>query len=409
MSDDDWKSKDPGPALRPRRGGTPSPENTLYRERDVDRLYEQLLAGESVVLTAEKRVGKTATVKLLRERSNDEMVIVYRDVEGVGTPRRLIELLCQDLDSLLTGPDKAKHWLRDKIAKMGGSSLGPITLPAFDAVEWRREVNEVFDAVAKHLDESGTALVLVWDEAPWMVDKVRRDCGWEVAADLLDELRQLRQRHASIRFVFTGSIGFHHVLRGLRDGRSHRQSINEMRQSELPPLAPADADRLAWRLLKYLEEAGARFGEPVPDIAEHVATCGEGIPWFLHAIVDDLGGVSGLIDRSAVDRVVREASYTGSDSWHLRHYVERLDAYYEDEAVLAGRVLDAIAVRTWTSADEVVADLAHGEPSTRDDVLRLLRLLQEDHYLEHRDEGWRFRYRLIRDAWIAVRELGGVR
>lgn len=403
----DWKSTDPGPALRPYRGGTPSPDSTVYRDRDIDMLYEQVEAGESVVLTAEKRVGKTSLVKLLRERTSSELTIVYRDVENVNTPKRLVELLCRDLDPLLSTPEKAKHWLRERITALGGTGLGPITLPQFDERHWQAEFDAVFDAVARHLDEDGRALVLIWDEAPWMVEKVRLQCGWQTAVDLLDELRQLRNRHPAIRFVFTGSIGFHHVLRDLRDGLSHRQSINDMRQSELRPLDAVSAGKLAWRLLKDIQTRGATFAVEVPTLAEAAAGAGEGIPWFIHAIVDDLFAVTGPLDLASVDRVVHDATYAGNDSWHLRHYVERVESYYGAEAPTAGRVLDAVAVREWSTADDVVADLSHDGAVDRDAVLALLRLLQEDHYLERTAQGWRFQYRLIRETWMAMRDLEG--
>ncbi|MEZ5602385.1 MAG: hypothetical protein R3F36_16280 [Candidatus Competibacteraceae bacterium] len=35
--------------------------------------------------------------------------------------------------------------------------------------------------------------------------------------DLLDTLRGLRQTHANLRMIYTGSIGLHHIVTALRE------------------------------------------------------------------------------------------------------------------------------------------------------------------------------------------------
>ena len=403
-----WKREPAPTGLRPQRGGSPKPSETRYRDADVARLWEQLAAGENILLTAEKRVGKTAVLGLLSEQKTDQLWVVQRDVESVGTPKQLVELLCSDVRPLLPGVERAKQRWDRFITALGGSSIGPVTLPAFDDKDWQAHLNEMFDALAEHLDSEGRALVILWDEAPWMIAKIHNTCGWQTAADVLDQLRAVRQRHRCIRFLFTGSIGFHHVLRNLRDGRSHRASINDLRRAELPPLAPDDAGRLAWALLRWIVEHGTSASDPLPDLAEVITERCEGIPWFIHAAVDDLSKQKQPIDRASVDRVVDAARYSASDGWELRHYVDRVDEYYGADADLARAILDAVAVAVTrgTTATAIVHDLQRFQPPpSRDAVLDLLRLLHEDHYLVHEPPTWRFTYRLVMRAWIDLRDL----
>lgn len=401
-----WKEEDPPAPLRPQRGGTPTLEEFRYRDREVDALWEQLAAGESIVLTAEKRVGKSAVLRLLNARSSGGLSMVMRDVEHVGTPKRLVELLCADLMPLLPADQRAKKRLGRVWSKFGGLEIGSFALPNFDEKHWQNELNELFDALAEHLDEEGKSLAILWDEAPWMIEKVERDCGWQTAADLLDELRAIRQRHRCIRFLFTGSIGFHHVLRQLRDGESHRPSINDLRPVELPPLRPVDAGRLAWALLLWTIGDGQAHDEPVPDIAERMAARCAGIPWFIHAAANDLRHLDAPLTVAAVDIVIEAARRSSTDGWQLRHYVDRLGGYYGDQAPLAELVLDAVAVRGTASPSEILEDLAHDGPVPSKAVLRdLLRLLQEDHYLTRESNQWRFTYQLIREAWLDLQDL----
>jgi hypothetical protein len=400
-----WKDGAPPSPLRPSLGGSPTAASIRHRDGFVDRMLEALGAGESLVVTAEKRVGKTAAMRVLVERSTATDLIRYRDVEAVGTPKRLVELVTQDVLPCLGGLDRAKARFLDFFRKAGGTTVGSFSLPDFDERDWKSGLNEMFDALGEHLAEEGASLVLIWDEAPWMVAKMRDTCGWETAADLLDELRAIRDRHPRIRFVFTGSIGFHHVLRDLRDGKSHRSSINTMRQLDLPPLSPADAGRLAWALLGWIEERGATCTEPAPDLAERVAQRCDGLPYFIHATVDALAHRSALTVDD-VDAVIEAARFSPNDPWNLAHYETRLHDYYGPDAELAGLVLDAIAVRDVARLDDIVGDLSHAGPGLdAASVLPILDLLHSDHYLARDRAGWRFTYGLIRATWLDRRNL----
>jgi hypothetical protein len=388
------------------RGGSPRAGSIFYRDDLVDRLVDALGAGESIVLTAEKRVGKTGVMRVLEARSDSAMAVVYRDVEGVGSPRRLAELVTEDVRPFLGAGDRARHRLRSWCEKLGGTTVGPVTLPEFTEADWAAHLNTMFDALSGDLEEEDRTLVLVWDEAPWMIAKVRRDCGWEVAADLLDELRAIRDRHPRVRFVFTGSIGFHHVLRDLRDGRSHHSALNTMSEVDLPPLTPDDAGRLARRLLGWIEQRGATFDVPAADVAEHIAAVCDGVPYFMHATVDDLAKRSGVLGLADVDAVITAARFSPNDSWNLGHYETRLEDYYGSDADRAGLVLDAVALRGTATTDEVVADLSHSGPGhDRGSIRPLLQLLHSDHYLSRDGTGWRFTYGLIREAWLDRRDL----
>ena len=58
---------------------------------------------------------------------------------------------------------------------------------------------------------------MLWDEFPLMLHNLQQREGSDSAIQLLDHLRALRLARADrLRFLFTGSIGLHLVLRSLR-------------------------------------------------------------------------------------------------------------------------------------------------------------------------------------------------
>ena len=180
-----WRDEPKPPPLRPQRGGSPIPSETRYRTKDVDRLWEQLGAGESILLTAKKRVGKTAVLGLLQERGSEQLLVVKRDVESVGTPKQLMELLCSDVMPLLPPTERAKKRLGQFVTTLGGSSVGPVTLPQLDHKDWQSHLNELFDALAEHLENAelqvhdvtmitGDYPNMDWDDAYAIQDEIKR-------------------------------------------------------------------------------------------------------------------------------------------------------------------------------------------------------------------------------------------
>ena len=395
-SDDDDLDPPPDP-LPPQRGGTPDPSHIVGRDHLVRMLWAWLLAGESLVITSERRTGKTATLRLLEASAPAGTIVIYRDVEGITSPEKLVESLTADVVGKLGGLAKAKTKMRDWIIRLGGLEVGPVTLPKLTRRDWALHLDELFVHAADH----GLTVVILWDEMPWLVDRLAKTQGSAVAIEVLDQLRAVRQSHRSVRFVFTGSIGFHHVLRTLRDGLSHRTAINDMRQVELPDLAQPDATRLAWSLLRG---AGLET-ESTPAVAAAIAAITDGVPWFIHAIVDDLRTRGGTADLEAVETVV-DAAILGS-GWELSHYIERLAHYYGEDWKLAAATLDAIAVNPQATTAAILQDLHHQQVSIeKDQLLDLLKLLTDDQYLLRLGRSdWGFRYGLVQRAWLALRDL----
>ena len=92
---------------------------------------------------------------------------------------------------------------------------------------------------------------LCWDELPWMLQKMTaRPEGETVVMDLLDTLRGLRQTHANLRMIYTGSIGLHHVVTALREEGYVNSPVNDMRTVEVPPLDDGHAEALAKALIQ---------------------------------------------------------------------------------------------------------------------------------------------------------------
>jgi len=99
--------------------------------------------------------------------------------------------------------------------------------------------------------------------------------------DLLDTLRGLRQTHANLRMIYTGSIGLHHVVTALREEGYVNSPVNDMRTVEVPPLDDGHAEALAKALIQGEGLISSAPDETAAIIAKRV----DAIPFYIHHVV----------------------------------------------------------------------------------------------------------------------------
>ena len=180
-----------------------------------------------------------------------------------------------------------------------------------------------------------------------------------------------------------------------------------MFQVTVTPLAPVDAERLAVDLLRgegLLTDSGP---DAVATLAEEV----DYFPYYIHHVVAGLR-IEGLAatEDNIRDFVARQL-VDASDPWQLAHYRTRLTAYYpdSDDAEKVATILDVLSVTAEPLKVEEILHRANERSAgiqDRSGALRLLRLMDADHYLSRDTDGcYRFRFPLIRRWWKLDRGL----
>lgn len=79
-------------------------------------------------------------------------------------------------------------------------------------------------------------------------------------------------------------------------------------------------------------------------------------------------------DRQDVERIVEAALLDPDDRWDLRHYVDRIEPNYGEDATLARAVLDAIAAKpagaTFAELFSLLLESYRHLAPTEDELLR---------------------------------------
>ena len=386
-------------------GGQLVSSNVIGRDLLIRKLWAAL-EQQSVVMTAERRIGKTSVLQKMQAEPPTGWTPVFQDLEGFASATDFATSVYRTVQRHLSSKNRLAQRANELLNSLGGAEVGgmiTLKLPQQAEVKWQdllmRSVEDLVNEQPK-----GSRLLFLWDEMPYMLTNIRNGEGEETALQILNVLRSLRQTHRGFRMLMTGSIGLHHVLTSLERRADAKAGLNDMYDVEVPPLEPFYAQELTRKLFE-----GERL--EVTDLdatAREVARVSDGFPFYIHYIVRALKDEGGTVEPGRVESAVEKQLTDASDPWELRHYRDRLSSYYgaDEETVLY--LLDELAVREEPAGARAL--LAHlktlGSYDDLEHVRALLTRLAQDHYLVRGADGYRFRFTLIQHWWRLERELG---
>lgn len=386
--------------LRINPGGLLPPDQVVGRDAFIDSIW-QTLDQQSVLLTSERRMGKTSVMRKMTQEPAHGICPIQRSLQGITTPEEFARALVADVDANapgVLGRPFLKRLRQAGVKKVGAKSIEVEFEPVSDEA-WKDVVSETFAAIESGIDET---VVFLWDELPHMIEAIeeKRDAG--TAREVLDVLRFARETFPSLRMVLSGSLGIHHVVDKLRLQGGMWVPTHGLAIIDVPPLLLPDAMYLAGQLIRN-EEIDC---DDIDGLAQAIAVAVDCVPYYIHHTLADLkrqqdkSGVVMTRDeaRGTVERVLADPR----DPWQLKHYVDRVPIYYPDEKDLAFAVLDIVAGKDALYSQAEIEDLLAAQmvPPDATRLHDLLELLCKDHYLK---AGYRFRLKLVRQAWRARR------
>ena len=234
-------------------GGQIDVKSVIGRDRLIKILWETV-EQQSLVITAERRIGKTTVMKKMMAEPLAGWLPVYQDLETCHSAIEFAMAVYREVHQFLSGKGKITRRSKELFGALGGTELGGFfKLPEKAESSWKDVLTKAIEDLM-HENDGKTKLLFLWDEVPFMLMNIRdnrRDGeGEQTAMQVLDHLRWLRQTHSGLRMVITGSIGLHHVITSLKDKKYGNAPLNDTASIDVPPLAPGDAAKLAALLVE---------------------------------------------------------------------------------------------------------------------------------------------------------------
>lgn len=379
------------------------PANEVVGRDELIRQLWRILDRQSLMLTAERRLGKTSILNKMKDECPPGRIVLYQDLEAVSEPIRFVEAVFRAARAHLSVDYKGRHVTRTLFEALGkGGEVAALgRFPEVAAKHWK----DILEAIFADLSESTRhTVIFFWDEFPWMIQKIAKESTSD-AVEVLDTLRALRQTYPGVRMALTGSIGIHHAIAGLREAGYGNSPVNDLLVVTVPALDTDAAQTLALRLF----EAEGYSMDECESSASAVAAGVDGLPYFIHHVIDRMKARGRRGSLEAVSLTIAECLMDPQDPWDLRNYVTRLSHYYSGaECAIALGALDSIAASDEpVGLDHIVAALrSRRVKSGRDQVQAVVAQLQSDHYIAlHTDGRFTFTYPIIRRSWRLQRGL----
>lgn len=381
-----------------------SASNIVGRDDFIAKTWG-LLSATSIYMNDLRRIGKTRIIRKMHADRLEGWLTAFSDLEGTHTAEEFAALVYKDSAAVVTGSKRVLRKMSALLGQAAGAELmGVLKLPNGQIAPWKDVLRTTFDDMVEALsDRPGARMVFFWDEVPFMLDNIATRQGKDMAMQVLDLLRELSQRHDSIRLLLTGSIGIHHVLRDLWGEGYKGSPLNHMKLIQPGPLEPAPAAAFAKSEIERRKlpcTDAMRCAIALSELVSHV-------PFYIEGLNGRLPSTANLTPALIEGELEKELRSDQSD-WDLDYYRRRCKTAYPKTEKLVLAVLDVIAASDRPALPfQEIRPLIAAQMEVDDEVLREhLKLLCMDHYLT-RDEAnaYRFYLPLIRRWWKINRSL----
>ena len=395
--------------MKPATGRWVTGDDFFGREVELAQLESLVRAGNPVLLTGQRRIGKTSIARELGRRMGAAgWTFLLADVQGTTSPEEFVTEVAKAVYPLrprwsrIEWPDR---WLGRGVEEFNILKFGIKFRAQVTPGNWRRRGEMLFAKCAKHQQP----VLFVVDELPIFLKHMLDEGNGPGVKHFLSWFRKVVQDlEAAVNppaFIVSGSVGLEWLAR--RIGASDR--INHLHPYRLRAW---NRDECVACFRRLADSVGLKTEEGVADAVYD--KLGLGIPHHVQSFLVRLHDYdvrtqhSGKITTDDVDLVYHTYLLGPSGQNDLAHYEDRLkDAMGRDGYTLAMEILAEASVQgAFTSQAE--SSLEQRYESTIDDVAKRITetidILVYDGYIrdDSRAEGigpYVFSSNLLKDWW----------
>jgi AAA+ ATPase superfamily predicted ATPase len=116
-------------------GGYIAPDQVIGRDVFIKKSW-QLIDQQSVILTSERRIGKTSVIRKMCEQPTENNTVVFRDVEGISTIKEFVNRLIDDLSGHQNLLTKGQSLISSVRKELSDWKIWIITVPKKEEPDW---------------------------------------------------------------------------------------------------------------------------------------------------------------------------------------------------------------------------------------------------------------------------------
>lgn len=384
-----------------------SGEDFFNRDNELRILETHVRDHNHVLLTGQRRMGKTSIVRELGRRLELEgWAFLFADIEAATCAEDAIADIAKAAYPIRSIASRfstgMKRFLKENIEEIGADEFRIKIRAGLDAGSWKLHGKELLNNCAEH----DKPVLLVIDELPIFLKRMlQHENGVQRVDEFLSWLRGALQDlgNNSPVLIVSGSIGLGHLVRrlGIPDRINHLYRFR---------LGPWGQDTSVACFTRLAED----YGLPVEDgVANAVyEKLGTGIPHHVQSFFARLRDFATMQEKQRitvedVNEVYQSKLLGPWGQGDLVYYETRLkeglgedDIYYSIamEILAEAATQDVFTPSARHCLEKLYSSLVNDTPACIADVLEVL---EHDGYLEDSKDGHSFPSHLLRDWWSA--------
>ena len=383
-------------------------ERFFDRESDLQFLREAVLEGTNILLTGQRRMGKTSLVREFMRtlKTKDGVSTLFVDLEDARGPADAIVRIVSEARRSGNLWQRVRGWLEDSLRRIEAEASYEDFKFALRAQihdgNWKDKGDAVLEAIT---GDSDNQVVIAIDELSLLINHVLKDDAHQMsrerveqAREFLARLRRNCQTHRDrITIIVLGSVGLPPVLK--QAGLS--ATMNIFSAYELRPWSHETASQC---LAELADSYGLDFSTEVRSaMCQQLRSC---IPHHVQQYFDAVQRRLRLARRTKasledVELAYRDDMLGARGRIELDHYEDRLKLILGPRGYPVALEILARTARsgTWTAENRLRYEddlriLGEGGETTMPLVLDVL---EHDGYLAKREDGYRFESGLLED------------
>ena len=382
-----------------------SGDDFFGRDRELQVLEARVRDHNHVLLTGQRRIGKTSIAQELGRRLECRgWVFLFADIEGATCAEDVVASVAEAVHPVRSISSRIatgmRRWFTENVEEVSAVEFKVKIRAGLHEESWRTFGEQLFGECAAH----DKPVLLVLDELPIFLKRILGEPGGERRVDeFLSWLRGALQSvgGGSLSLIVSGSIGLRPLVQrlGIPDRINYLDSVR---------IGPWDRDTSVSCFLRLAVSHDLRVEEGVAGAVYDAL--GIGIPHQVQSFFARLWDFALMHGRDSVTvkdvgEVYENELLGPRGQSDLVHYETRLrDGLEEENYSIAMEILAEAATQGVFSLaarsrlGQVYAKVRDNVPGRISDTLDVL---VHDGYLEAGGSGYRFPSRLLRDWWAA--------
>ena len=394
--------------LRSTTGSPAEGEDKFFpRQKVVDKITRKLAAGENLLISAPRRIGKSSILKHIKKHKQADQIILYISVMSVDSSEEFFKQLFNELiknEEIFSGISgyfaKASNLLKQYVSRVSDISIvGNVRIRPNESIDYYFECQQLLQWLCQN-NQSSKKIAVFIDEFPdALLNIIENDKA--LAKNFLQQNRDLRMSfsEANFQFVYTGSTGLINVVKKL----DKLDLVNDLVEIVVPPLSKEEATQLLNSLTLGFkrEHSGFAISDEVIEYILNKITWR--LPYYMQVIASELFehfyDDEQVITQQTVDQVLIEIIKSKSNhADYFENWKKRLkSALQNDEYHFA---IDALSYAAKYERIEFAVFYDLAVKHQIEDHKYVLNVLLHDGYISEQDKVYGFNSFLLKEWWF---------